>query len=90
MGDIQNYRGRKQLKIRQIRQASPLDGVSASEFMETAPINKDEMADEITQYIFEMKNANLQRITRALLKNIRMIFMIIQLRCAITMNLFRD
>lgn len=68
MGDIQNYRGRKQLKIRQIRQASPFDGVSASEFMETAPINKDEMADEITQYIFEMKNANLQRITRALLK----------------------
>ncbi|WP_088809335.1 MULTISPECIES: 3'-5' exoribonuclease YhaM [unclassified Listeria] len=67
-GDIQNYRGRKQLKIRQIRQASPLDNVSAGEFMETAPANKDEMAEEITQYIFEMKNANLQRITRSLLK----------------------
>ncbi|WP_088815420.1 MULTISPECIES: 3'-5' exoribonuclease YhaM [Listeria] len=67
-GDIQNYRGRKQLKIRQIRQASPLDNVSAGEFMETAPVNKDEMAEEITQYIFEMKNANLQRITRSLLK----------------------
>ncbi len=67
-GDIQNYRGRKQLKIRQIRQATPLDNVSAGEFMETAPVNKDEMAEEITQYIFEMKNANLQRITRSLLK----------------------
>jgi 3'-5' exoribonuclease len=67
-GDIQNYRGRKQLKIRQIRQATTADNVSAGEFMETAPVNKDEMAEEITQYIFEMKNANLQRITRSLLK----------------------
>lgn len=67
-GDIQNYRGRKQLKIRQIRQTTTADNVSAGEFMETAPVNKDEMAEEITQYIFEMKNANLQRITRSLLK----------------------
>lgn len=67
-GDIQNYRGRKQLKIRQIRKATAADNVSAGEFMETAPVNKDEMAEEITQYIFEMKNANLQRITRSLLK----------------------
>ncbi|EUJ33602.1 3'-5' exoribonuclease YhaM [Listeria floridensis FSL S10-1187] len=67
-GEIQNYRGRKQLKIRQIRLATPLDNVSASEFMETAPVDKDEMSDEITQYIFEMKNANLQRITRSLIK----------------------
>ncbi|EFI82910.1 HD domain protein [Listeria grayi DSM 20601] len=68
VGDIQNYRGRKQLKIRQIRQTSPFDNVQASEFMETAPIDKASMAEEVTQYIFEMKNANLQRITRAILK----------------------
>ncbi|MBC1797834.1 3'-5' exoribonuclease YhaM [Listeria booriae] len=68
VGEVQNYRGRKQLKIRQIRQSTGIDGVSISQFMETAPIDKNEMSEEITQYIFEMQNANLQRITRSLLK----------------------
>ncbi|WP_163654440.1 3'-5' exoribonuclease YhaM [Listeria sp. PSOL-1] len=68
IGDIQNYRGRKQLKIRQIKQATATDHLVPADFMETAPVNKEEMASEITQYIFEMKNANLQRITRSLLK----------------------
>ncbi len=68
VGEVQNYRGRKQLKIRQIRQSSGIDGVSIGQFMETAPIDKTEMTEEVTKYIFEMQNANLQRITRALLK----------------------
>ncbi|PLR89950.1 3'-5' exoribonuclease YhaM [Bacillus sp. T33-2] len=68
LGDIQNYRGRNQLKIRQIRPASVADSVQVGDFLETAPIGQDEMASKITQYIFDMKNPNLQRITRHLLK----------------------
>jgi 3'-5' exoribonuclease len=67
-GDIQNYRGRLQLKIRQIRPSLQQEGVQVSDFVETAPISQDEMTSQITQYIFEMKNPNLQRITRHLLK----------------------
>ncbi|WP_141433118.1 3'-5' exoribonuclease YhaM [Bacillus sp. 03113] len=67
-GDIQNYRGRNQLRIRQIRLASQDDSVKLSDFLETAPLTPDDMMSKITQYIFEMKNPNIQRITRHLLK----------------------
>jgi 3'-5' exoribonuclease len=68
MGDVQNYRGKSQLKIRQIRKASPADGVKLDDFLETAPLDKEEMTGKLTQYIFEMRNPNIQRITRHLLK----------------------
>lgn len=65
-GDILNYRGRNQLRIRQIRSASPTDSVKLADFLETAPLSTEEMMGKITQYIFEMKNPNIQRITRYL------------------------
>ncbi|WP_062105338.1 3'-5' exoribonuclease YhaM [Bacillus niameyensis] len=67
-GEVHNYRGRMQLKIRQVRPASPQDGVRVSDLLETAPIEKDEISSKVTQYIFEMKNPNIQRVTRHLLK----------------------
>lgn len=67
-GDILNYRGRNQLRIRQIRSASPTDSVKLADFLETAPLSTEEMMGKITQYIFEMKNPNIQRITRHLIK----------------------
>ncbi|MFE8700223.1 3'-5' exoribonuclease YhaM [Cytobacillus sp. FJAT-54145] len=75
LGDIQNYRGRNQLKLRQIRPAAPTDAVKLSDFLETAPVSKDEMTSKITQYIFEMKNPNIQRITRHLLKKYQQAFL---------------
>lgn len=68
IGDVQNYRGRNQLRLRQIRPSSQADAVNLSDFLVTAPLSKDEMNSKITQYIFEMKNPNIQRITRHLLK----------------------
>ncbi|MCJ8005896.1 3'-5' exoribonuclease YhaM [Lederbergia wuyishanensis] len=67
-GEVHNYRGRLQLKIRQIRPATQHDGVRLSDLLEKAPISKDEISSKVTQYIFEMKNPNIQRITRHLLK----------------------
>ncbi|MBP3040453.1 3'-5' exoribonuclease YhaM [Bacillaceae bacterium Marseille-Q3522] len=66
-GDIQSYRGRMQLRIRQIRKANPADSVRITDFLATAPLPVDEMNSKITQYIFEMKNSNIQRVTRFLL-----------------------
>lgn len=67
-GDIHHYRGRNQLKIRNIRTASSTDNVKISDFLETAPIGQEEMMEKVTQYIFEMKNPNIQRVTRYLMK----------------------
>jgi 3'-5' exoribonuclease len=67
-GDVQNYRGRNQLRLRQIRPAAQTDAVNLSDFLLTAPVSKEEMTNKITKYIFEMKNPNIQRITRFLLK----------------------
>lgn len=75
IGDIQNYRGRSQLRIRQIRPASPADPVKLADFLETAPVSQDEMMSKVTQYIFEMKNPNIQRITRHLLKKHQQAFL---------------
>jgi 3'-5' exoribonuclease len=68
VGDIHHYRGRNQLKIRNIRPVNEQDNVNISDFLETAPLKKEDMMDKITGYIFAMKNPNIQRITRHLLK----------------------
>ncbi|NHC18778.1 3'-5' exoribonuclease YhaM [Bacillus sp. MM2020_4] len=68
LGDLQNYRGKSQLKIRQIRKTGPSDMVKLDDFLEIAPLSQEEMVGKLTQYIFEMKNPNIQRITRHLIK----------------------
>ncbi|WP_066316769.1 3'-5' exoribonuclease YhaM [Bacillus sp. FJAT-29814] len=68
LGDVQNYRGKSQLKIRQIRKTNPADNVKLEDFLETAPLSQDQMVSKLTQYIFDMKNPNIQRITRHLIK----------------------
>nr|WP_263328420.1 3'-5' exoribonuclease YhaM [Neobacillus sp. Marseille-Q6967] len=75
VGELQNYRGKSQLKIKQIRRTGANDAVKIDDFLETAPLSKDEMISKLTQYIFEMRNPNIQRITRHLLKKHQMAFM---------------
>ncbi|CAH0161102.1 3'-5' exoribonuclease YhaM [Peribacillus sp. YIM B13472] len=67
-GEVQNYRGRSQLKIRNIRITSDIDGVTKADLIQTAPISQEEMMETITQFIFEMRNPNIQRVTRHLIK----------------------
>lgn len=67
-GEVTSFRGQNQLKILKARLASPEDGVSVQDFLETAPLTQDEMMEIITQYVFELKNPNIQRITRYLLR----------------------
>lgn len=67
-GEVQNFRGRSQLKIRQLRLCTESDGIMKADLIQTAPISQEEMLDKVTQYIFEMRNPNIQRVTRYLLK----------------------
>ncbi|UCZ54315.1 3'-5' exoribonuclease YhaM [Bacillus shivajii] len=67
-GEIQDFRGMRQLKIKAIRPTTSMDQVSMRDFMPSAPRDPAEMVEQITQYIFEMKNPKIQRITRHLFK----------------------
>ena len=67
-GEVQNYRGRSQLKIRNIRLTADADGITKADLIQTAPLSQDEMMETITQFIFEMRNPNIQRVTRHLVK----------------------
>ncbi len=67
-GDIQNYRGKLQLRIRKIRPLHSQEQIAIEDLIEKAPLGMDIMQSKITQYIFEMKNPNIQRLTRHLIK----------------------
>lgn len=68
LGDIQNYRGKLQLRIKRIRPANSQDNVQIEDFLEKAPIPVEKMQEIVTEYIFAINNPKLQRITRYLLK----------------------
>lgn len=65
VGDINEFRGKPQLRIKTIRPAQVTDGVRVSDFLQKAPIEKEILQEKITTAIFEMQNPNLQRIVRA-------------------------
>jgi 3'-5' exoribonuclease len=67
-GEITLFRGKKQLRIRTIRLATERDPYNLSDLVPTAPMEIAEMVEKVTQYIFEIKNPAMQRITRALVK----------------------
>lgn len=67
-GEMTSFRGRSQLKIKAVRLAVSEDDITVKDLIQSAPLEVEEMADRITQYIFEMKNPNIQRITRQLVK----------------------
>ncbi|KGA98060.1 3'-5' exoribonuclease [Alkalihalobacillus alcalophilus ATCC 27647 = CGMCC 1.3604] len=67
-GELGEYRGRNQLKLQSIRPTTAMDNVKLADFVRSAPLSPEDMLEQVTQYIFEMKNPNIQRITRHLLK----------------------
>ncbi|MFD2630292.1 3'-5' exoribonuclease YhaM [Oceanobacillus kapialis] len=67
-GEINQFRGKPQLKILAVRPSQPTDDVHVSDFVEKAPVNKDALQEKLTEAIFEMKNPTLQRIVRAFIK----------------------
>ena len=67
-GEIHDYRGKNQLRIKQIRPARPEEGVQISDLLPSASTPKEELYDELTQYFFEIKNPAIARITRHILK----------------------
>ncbi|WP_041076089.1 3'-5' exoribonuclease YhaM [Bacillus sp. OxB-1] len=74
-GEIHEYRGKNQLRIKSIRPAKEDEGVSISDLVPSASKTKEVLYEELMQYFFEMKNPHIQRITRHLLKKHQSRFM---------------
>lgn len=67
-GEITQFRGRLQLKIKSIRPQQPTDGMHVADFIKKAPIEKEVLMEQITEAIFEMESPKIQRIVRAFVK----------------------
>lgn len=67
-GEVHEYRGKNQLRIKSIRPAKEEEGVSISDLVPSSAKSKEVLFEELLQYFFEMKNPHIQRITRHLLK----------------------
>src|SRR5699024_1175444 len=68
VGDIHEFRGKAQMRIKSIRPAQVTDGVRVSDFLEKSPVDREVLQEKITEAIFEMENPNIQRIVRAFIK----------------------
>mgnify|MGYP003412017617 FL=1 len=67
-GEIHDYRGKNQLRVKQIRVARPEEGVQISDLLPTSAIPKEQLFEDLMQFFFEIKNPNISRITRILIK----------------------
>ncbi|GGA73397.1 3'-5' exoribonuclease YhaM [Ornithinibacillus halotolerans] len=67
-GEVNQFRGKAQMRINSIRLAHEMDGVQLSDFIEKAPVEQDELIATLTETIFEMTNPTIQRIVRAIVK----------------------
>lgn len=67
-GDVHEYRGKNQMRIKSIRPAKEDEGVSIADLVPSAAKSKEVLFEELMQFFFEMENPNIQRITRHVLK----------------------
>lgn len=67
-GEINQFRGKAQLKILSVRPAQPTDGLHVSDFLAKSPVDKEILAEKLTEAVFEMKNPIMQRIVRGFIK----------------------
>jgi len=61
-GTASEWKGVKQLKIERIREINSQDDVNIKEFVETAPLEIEDMVKEINQYILKISNEDIRNI----------------------------
>lgn len=55
-GEIHDYRGKNQLRVKQIRVARPEEGVQISDLLPTSAIPKEQLFEDLMQFFFEIKS----------------------------------
>ena len=67
-GEIHDYRGKNQLRIKTIRVAKQEEGISIDDLLPSATTPKEQLYEELTQFFLDIKNQNIARITDAAIK----------------------
>jgi 3'-5' exoribonuclease len=67
-GEIHDYRGKNQLRVKQIRPAREDEGVQISDLLPTSAIPKEELMEAVNQFFFQIQNPAISRITRHIIK----------------------
>lgn len=67
-GEIHDYRGKNQLRVKQIRPVREEEGVTIGDLLPTSAVPKEQLLEELMQYFFQLQNPNISRITRFLVK----------------------
>lgn len=75
-GEIHEYRGKNQLRIKSIRPVREDETISISDLVPSAEKSKEVLYEELMQFFFEMKNPHIQRVTRHLLKKHQKAFLV--------------
>lgn len=66
-GEIHDYRGKLQLRIKTIRPINTDENISVSDLVQSAETPKEELFDQLMNFFFEIKNPNISRLTRYLI-----------------------
>ncbi len=67
-GEIQNYKGKKQLKLKSIRLKAETEPITLDSLLPRAPLSRQDLEDKVNHAILDMTNPNFQRITRFLVR----------------------
>ena len=74
-GKRELYQGNPQIKITALRLATQEEGNNAADFMEKAPEPTSEMSEALNEFVFEITNANWNRIVRKVLSDHQQAFL---------------
>lgn len=66
-GEIHDYRGKLQLRIKTIRPINADENISVTDLVQSAETPKEELFDQLMNFFFEIKNPNISRLTRYLI-----------------------
>lgn len=66
-GEIHDYRGKLQLRIKTIRPINSDENISVTDLVQSAETPKEELFDQLMEFFFEIKNPNISRLTRYLI-----------------------
>ena len=67
-GEIHDYRGKNQLRVKQIRPTREEEGVQISDLLPTSAIPKEQLFEELNQYFFQIQKPNNSRLTSYIVK----------------------
>lgn len=74
-GEVHEYRGKNQLRIKSIRPTKDDEGVTIADLVPSSAKSKEALFEELMTYFFEMENPQIQRITRHIMKQHEAAFM---------------